>query len=120
MRTYFTYVMPYFAGAWHPIDPHLRRNFGNLKFTFNTYVAKCNDGTDGRYLGYIEVEGKNKTERSKITKAILGTFYNQVESVENAKDKIERWTGRTDLTIDKDKVVIPEIEKVPIETSEES
>jgi len=37
---------------------------------------------------------------------IFKLFNNVQESVEEAKEKVERWTGRTDITIDGDKVVI--------------
>lgn len=91
MRIYFTYVMPYYTGGWHTLDEHFRKNFGSLNFRYNTYLAKSQDGSDGRVLAFIETDDTDKA--SSILNAVLRTFIHTIETPEQAKDKILRWIG---------------------------
>ena len=122
MRQYFTYVNPYIDGAWHPIEYNVEKACGNTWPTFekNFCVAQGNSVGDSRLLGYVDIpvideEGNaaapsypsGKYPVEGILGMVLSLFPHVLETVEAAKDKVERWTGRDDITIDGDKVVIP-------------
>lgn len=126
MRQYFTYVNPYFDGAYHPIEYAVEKATGSLWPTLETNfcVAQGTSVGDARKLGYVDIPedadgmanvpsfptGKYPVEA--VMAMILQLFPNVLESVEEAKDKVERWTGRTDISIDENKVIIPKLEEV--------
>ena len=124
MRQYFTDVNPYSNGAWHPIEYNVEKACGNTWPTFekNFCVAQGGSVGDSRLLGYVDIpvddEGyavapsypAGKYPVAGILGMVLSLFPHVLETVEEAKDKVERWTGRTDITIDGDKVVIPAID----------
>ena len=121
MRRYFTYVNPYFDGAYHPIEYMVEKSTGAVWDTLKTNfcVAKGTSVNDLRQLGYIELtvdeDGNAPVPNfpggvypaEGVFAMIFKLFPNVQESVEEAKDKVERWTGRTDITIEGDKVIIP-------------
>lgn len=112
MRQYFTYVNFVAAGSKHPIDYHFKTNFGDLVFEMDCCVAQGSTSSpkDGRILGYIEAEDQNGSTASEVITAILRTYAHVLETVEQAKDKVERWTGRTDITISGENVVLPTVD----------
>jgi len=123
MRKYFTYVNPYFDGAFHPIEYMIEKTVSVIWpiIDANFCVTQGTKVGDARLLGYIEMqedENGNVPVPSYpggvyavegVFDMIFKLFPHVIESVEEAKEKIERWTGRDDLTIDGDKVVIPVI-----------
>ena len=125
MRQYFTYVNPYFDGAWHPIEYNVEKACGSVWPTIkkNFCVAQGTSIGDARILGYIELEVDEKGNAPSpcypagvypaegIMAMILSLFPHVKETVEEARDKVERWTGRKDITIKGDVVIIPELKE---------
>jgi len=121
MRQYFCYVNPYMNGAWQPVELNVKKNTGVLYDLIgkNFCVAHGSAMRDPRILGYIDIPGDENNEyeapahpghkyavQSGID-LILKMFPHDLQSAEQAKDKIERWTGRTNITIEGDQVIIP-------------
>lgn len=125
MRQYFTYVNPFFDGKWHPIEYNVEKALGSLwaHIETNFCVSQGASIGDARLLGYIEIPEDEtgmadvpsyptgKYPAASVMDMILQIFPNVRESVEEAKDKVERWTGRNDIIIDGDKIIIPENDK---------
>ena len=126
MRQYFCYVNPYYNGSWHPIEYHIQKNIGTLYNTMekNFCVAQGSGLNDDRKLGYIEFPGSandlidsevkagKKTKVSDMIAMVLQHFVHVLEPIDLAKEKVERWTDRTDISIEDDKVIIPIIEPI--------
>jgi len=123
MRKYFTYVNPYFDGAFHPIEYMVEKSVKVIWDIMETNfcVAQGTSVNDARLLGYIEMteDGDGNVPVPSypggvypvegVFDMVLKLFPNVIETVEQAKEKVERWTGRDDITIDGDKIVIPEL-----------
>ncbi len=124
MRQYFCYVNPYYNGAWHPVEYNVMKNTGTLYNLIgkNFCVVQGNSMGDPRILGYLDIPGDENNEyetpahpehkypvQSGID-LILKMFPHDLETAEQAKEKVERWTGRTDITIEDDRVIIPVLE----------
>ena len=124
MRQYFTYVNPYINNSWIPIDYQFKANTKALEgiISSNLCVAQGSSIGDPRILAYIEVDvdgdgnmvvpynPAGKDLPSNVFSKILQQFPSITnETVEEAKDKVERWTGRDDITISGDEVIIPEL-----------
>lgn len=102
MRQYFTYRDMYTPIGYIGPDGHLANNFTALAFTFDLAIFNGND-IDGRKLGYIEADTQ------LIIDCVLRSFPTDVETVQEAHDKAELWSGRTDITISGENLVIPTI-----------
>ena len=124
MRQYFTYVNPFFYDAHHPVEYNVQNNIGELWNQIEKDFCVINGSSlnDPRELGYVEIPedvngmfefpahpGHLHPVQNGID-LILKMFPHDLETVEEAKEKVERWTGRTDITIDGDKVIIPLID----------
>ena len=123
MRQYFTYVNPYINGAWHPIEYNIEKATGVVWKTLKTNfcVAQGTSVGDARQLGYVEIPVDTKGladvssypggkyDAAGVMAMILQLFPHVKETVEEAKDKVERWTGRKDITVKDEVVVIPDI-----------
>lgn len=108
MKQYFTYVRPFFNGAWYPVEYGVEKNFRGINYEANFCVVKGNE-YDGRVLGFIEIEDQTKPSGVSVIgedaiNAILTNINATKETVTQAQEKVLRWTEVTTTIVDEELV----------------